>query len=388
MNSYDTIINSRNDIIDTINTDMNDNIFKPQFITTQLIQSALDDIERQMWLVDNMLIMPKHEEWMKRDVRVERATGTTRIEGAKLDEAAVRQLANHRHAGIPTEDELANLNALDAYEFIDFLSDQSDIPIDELVLRQFNRYFMDGALPTLTPGVYRRGKNTVGNFDPPDQGDVPGLMRSFALWLRDEDEELHPILKAGIAHLHLVAIHPFWDGNGRTARGLSTLVLQRTGFGFKKLLSLEFHLSGTRDYYFAEIERALGNSFTENYDATGWLEFFVLAMKLHADALVGRLTDWHRMMQDLHMSGADAGLTPRQVDGHMYAVHLGQITRSDYIEVTGVSPLTATRDLAKLVELGFLESEGKTRSRVYRPTVTRQGVNKRESTEQQIALPE
>ncbi|MCH7511914.1 MAG: Fic family protein, partial [Chloroflexi bacterium] len=245
-----------------------------------------------------------------------------------------------RHAGKPTEDELANLNALRAYEFIDFLSDQPDIPIDELVIRQLNRYFMEGVPPTLTPGTYRKGKNSVGNFNPPDQGDVPDLMRSFALWLRNEDEELNPILKAGIAHLHLVAIHPFWDGNGRTARGLSTLVLQRTGFGFKKLLSLEFHLSAIRDYYFAEIERALGNIFTENYDVTGWLEFFVLAMKLHIDALVSGLTDWHRMMQDLHMSGAEAGLTPRQVDGHMYAVHLGQITRSDYIEVTGVSSLT------------------------------------------------
>ena len=366
---------------------MNDNMFRPVFNFTELIRSALDDIERQMWLVDNMLIMPKYEEWIKRDIRIERATGTTRIEGSTLDEAAVRQLANDRHAGRPTEDELANLNALRAYEFIDFLSDQADIPIDELVIRQLNRYFMDGAPPILTPGAYRKGKNSVGNFDSPDQGDVPDLMRSFALWLRNEDEELHPIIKAGIAHLHLVAIHPFWDGNGRAARGLSTLVLQQTGFGFKKLLSLEFHLSAIRDSYFAAIERALGASFSENYDSTGWLEFFVVTMKLHIDTLVGRLTDWHRMMQDLHESVANAGLTPRQVDGQMYALHLGQITRFDYIEVTGVSPLTASRDLAKLVELGFLDAEGKTRSRVYRPIGARQEAQG-ESTEQQLTLPE
>ena len=246
---------------------------------------------------------------------------------------------------------------------------------------------MEGAPPILTPGTYRKGKNSVGNFNPPDQGDVPDLMRSFALWLREEDEELHPVVKAGIAHLHLVAIHPFWDGNGRTARGLSTLVLQRTGFGFKKLLSLEFHLSAIRDYYFADIERALGTSFSEKYDTTSWLEFFVVAMKLHVDALVGRLTDWHRMMQELHISGADAGLTSRQVDGHMYARHLGQITRADYIEVTGVSPLTASRDLAKLVELGLLEAEGKTRSRVYRPAGGSKNVEEA-SSDEQLALPE
>ena len=72
-------------------------------------------------------------------------------------------------------------------------------------------------------------------------------------------------------------------------------------------------------------------------------------------------------MQSLHESGAEAGLSQRQVDGHMLAVRSGQITRSEYIDITGVSPVTASRDLAKLVEIELLVPEGKTRSRVYRP---------------------
>ena len=211
--------------------DMNDNIFQPHYNITDSIKWNLDDIQRQSWLIENMLIMPKHEVWLRREVSVQRAAGTTRIEGASMDEAAVSKLVNRSSGRGLTEDEQANINAIQAYEFIDFLSDQPDIPVDELVIRQINRYFMYGSAETLTPGAYRKGENKVGDFTPPNQGDVPSLMRSFALCLR-KDSDMPPVLKAGIAHVHLVAVHPFWDGNGRTARGLATLLLQRSPFGF------------------------------------------------------------------------------------------------------------------------------------------------------------
>ena len=126
---------------------------------------------------------------------------------------------------------------------------------------------MAGTVETLMPGAYRRGQNTVGNFSPPEQVYVPALMHSFALWLRESDD-IHPILKAGIAHVHLVAIHPFWHGNGRTARGLATLILQRSDFGFQKLLSLEASLFSVQNLYFAAIDQTLGKAFSKGYDAT------------------------------------------------------------------------------------------------------------------------
>ncbi len=348
---------------------MIDSIFTPRFNVTPAINAAIQDIERQRWLVDNMLLMPRHEaqlRWLWRDVRIRRASGTTRIEGAGLDEAAVSKLIKRGPLGKYTEDEQENMNALEAYEFIDYLSDQHDIPIDELVIRQLNRYFIRTALETLTPGVYRRGRNTVGNFTPPDQGDVPALMRSFALWLREEDET-HPVLKAALAHIHLVAIHPFWDGNGRTARGLSTLIFQRSPLGLRKLLSLESYMFGIRDNYLGAIERTLGTNFSLEYDATPWLEFFTLSSKVHVEGLVGMLTDWHRMMQNIHEVAEKKGWTQRQIESYAFAAQRGQITRSDHMAITGVSPATASRDLAELVAAGMLIPDGNTRSRIYRP---------------------
>ena len=345
---------------------MNDNIFDPHYTNSAMLDVGIENIDRQKWLIENMLIMPKHEAWLRREVTVRRASGTTRIEGGGLDETAVGKLASRPVGKRVTDDEQMNLNAIEAYEFIDFLSDQADIPIDELAIRQINRLFMKGGPATLTPGVYRKGQNEILGFVTPDQGDVPGLMRSFALWLRREDD-MHPVLKAGLTHIHMVAVHPFWDGNGRTARGLATLVLQRNGYGFRKLLALEASLFGIRDSYFNAIRRTLGSRFKSEYEATPWLEFFTETMSLHVQALASRLTDWHRMMQGMHEIGETEGFSPRQMDGYMFAMQAREMTRRDYMEVTDTSPGTASRDLAHMVKKGLLSAVGTTRSRVYHP---------------------
>ena len=345
---------------------MNDIILAPHFSITDAIRVQLDDIERNRWLFENMFLMPKHQAWIRRNVQVRRAAGTTAIEGANMDEASVERLVSSGRRATLDDDERANINAMKAYEFVDFLSDQPDIPVDELAIRQLDRYFMDGASETLTPGVYRKGENKISQFTPPNQGDVPALMRKFALWLR-QDSEVHPVLKAGVAHIHFVAVHPFWDGNGRTARGLSTLLLQRSQFHFRKLLSLEYHLFEIRDEYIGAIERTLGNRFREDYDATPWLEFFTLALGVHLEVINKLLADWRRWMEEGHQFMEVAGAPARLADGLAFANQAGSMTRGDYVEITGVSPITASRDLAKLVEFGFLVPEGKTRSRVYRP---------------------
>ena len=346
---------------------MVDVVFRPAFNITPNITSALDDIERQIWLVDHMLLMPKHEAWIRREVQVRRAVGTTQIEGSELDEAAVRGLLREGAARNPANDAQDNINALHAYSFVDFLSDQRELPIDELVVRQLNRFFLGSTTEAVTAGVYRKGQHTGGSYSPPDHGAVPGLMRSVALWLGQDTEDMHPVVKAGVAHIQLLAVQPFWEGNGWTARAIATLILQRSPFGFKKLLSLEGYLSQRRDEYFSAIERTLGTQYRSGYDATPWLEFFALAWNRHVQELVAGLISWHRKMQEVYSSATEKGWTARQADGLAMAFQAGKITRQDYIEITGVSPVTASRDLAEMVETGMLVPIGNTRARVYYP---------------------
>jgi len=345
---------------------MNDSIFAPHFDIDPEIDAMLRGIENNNWLVENMLLMPKHEAWIRREVSVKRAAGTARIEGAGMEEADVSDLMKKAPSGRLSENEQANINAVQAYEFVDYLSDQPDIPVGELVIRELDRYFLRGMDPTLTPGVYRLGENKVSEYTPPNQGDVPSLMSAFTTWLQDDGNEIHPIVKASMAHIHLVAIHPFWDGNGRTARALATLILERSRFSFKKLLSLESYMSRMRDDYFTAIERTLGPRFSPDYDATPWLRFFAINLMAHTIEFTQTLTEWHRNMSKVYESFETRHLNHRQADGLAYAARTGRITRPDYIEITNAAPATASRDLARLVEEGYLTPEGKTRGRVYR----------------------
>ena len=363
-------------------------LFNPQFNITSTILSALDDIERQIWLVDHMLLMPKHDAWIRREVQVKRAVGTTQIGGSELDEAAVRSLLRQGAVRNLAADEQANNNALQAYSFVDFLSDQPDLPIDELVVRQLNRFFLSGATDTVTPGVYRQGTHAARNYSPPDHGDVPGLMRSLATWLGQDTADVHPVVKAGIAHIQLLAIQPFWQGNGRTARAIATLVLQRSPFGFRKLLSLEGRFSQDREEYFSAIERTLGTEYRPEFDATPWLEFFALSWRQHVQEFTVGLMNWQRMIQEVYSSAADRGWTARQADGLVLAFQAGKISRPDYIDITGVSPVTASRDLAEMVEAGMLVPNGKTRARVYYPVSEESGPMGDPAAEQLPLLPQ
>lgn len=313
-------------------------------------------MDRSRTAVDSMLLVPPQEQWAQRETAVERATSTTRIEG--IGEQPPRTVDEARAV------RLANDNAGRAYEFVDYLSANPEVPLDELVVRQLNREFLRGGPEILTPGAYRRGQNAVGGFTPPDQGDVPELMRDLVGWLRGAEEPV-PISSA-IAHLHLVAIHPFWDGNGRTARALALLLLQRSPWHFRRLMAIERRLLDERSAYFAALERTVGARFDAAYDATPWLEFYLPLLAAEASSLVERLTSWTRRMAAVAEVG-ERHRVPQRAREALAVLGDGRtFTRADYIAATGVPTATASRDLRRLVEAGLVGAHGNARTRTYR----------------------
>jgi len=189
-------------------------------------------------------------------------------------------------------------------------------------------------------------------------------MREFSLWL-NEEKDINPILKAGIAHGHFIAIHPFGDGNGRTARLLAILLLQKHGYGFRKLLSLDAYYQRNRDQYLTALKQSFGKRFTNGYDLTPWLRFFTEYVVVQALILEERLTDWRIMVDEIYRDLVPLGLSERQIDGLLYAERIGYLTRKDYIEIANVSPLTATRDLMDMVGRDILQPQGAGRNRKY-----------------------
>lgn len=347
-------------------------MYKPKFTETPSLSYHLSDIERVRFRIERMLIMPKHEQWLRREAFVRTAYSSTMVENNTIPEQEMEDAARlSPMAAIPKERiEVANYGR--SLEFVDFISD-SEIAADESAIRQIHWLLMKGINDTkLKPGQYRIEPNWIEDqgmkvYEPPFHVDIPILMRELSVWLR-EDTGTNPVLKAGVAHAYLVAIHPFADGNGRAARLLATLLLQKSGYGFRKLLSLDVYYQRNRDKYIQALSQSLGQKFSQDIDLTAWLEFFTFSISIQGALLEDRLTDWRIMVEKYHKDLAPLGLNDRQVDGLIYAARIGYIGRKDYCEITHVSPLTATRDLSQMVQKGILSPEGGGRSRRYKYT--------------------
>ncbi len=224
-----------------------------------VLTSALDDVERRRWLFANLPLDPVHRDWLRQRAWIRTVHGSTRIEGNTLSDLEVNRLLDGVGGrALPRKDALEVLGTRSALQLVDELAARPDVELDQSVVREIHRRVLDGQSGLLTPGEYRRGENRVAGadgeiiFTTPASGDVPELMREFVSWVSDHADVPPPVL-AAVGHLEFVAIHPFNDGNGRTARGISRLLLVRGGYALDGLVSLDAHLDTHRSDYFAAI---------------------------------------------------------------------------------------------------------------------------------------
>lgn len=347
-------------------------MYQPVFAATPTeLVNCLNDIDRRRYVFDSFLMDPKYRDWFQRRAWIRTVHHSTRIEGNTLSEEQVEALLDSPPQGTRNIDVREVVNYAIALRFVDEISDEPDIPIDERVIRHLNAVILkDTVPPLLRLGQYRNGDVWVSHpisgdriYDGPPPGDVPPLMQDYVAWLHLDAD--HPVVKAAIAHLELVAIHPFSDGNGRTARALSTLVLQRQGYDFNKLVSLDRNFDLNRLEYFDEISRVAGRNYQRGQDITSWVEYFALQFLTAVDAVSNQIVDFRRLLEDISPRLRAVGATDRQIDGIAYALVHGSIRPKDYIRITGLTPAQASRNLKHLETLGVLQGTGYGRSRRY-----------------------
>ena len=234
--------------------------------------------------------------------------------------------------------------------------------LDEAVIRELHRRVLWNQSPLLTPGEYRRGENRVVDgdgtliFRTPPSGDVPELMRQFTAWLATATDRHAPPVVAALAHLEFVAVHPFNDGNGRTARAIARLILVRHGYALGALVSLDAQLDLDRPAYFAAIREAIGQDYMPGYDATPFARYFVGSITRSADYVLARLRGLGEVMIEIRRAIADGSLPPPMIDGLAFAWVNRHIRARDYIRLTGRSPQNTTRDLDAAVKGGWLRA--------------------------------
>jgi Fic family protein len=199
-------------------------------------------------------------------------------------------------------------------------------------------------------------------YRPPTAREVLGLVNEVAAWLESGEVTRHPVVRAAMAHLNLVSIHPFSDGNGRVARVVQSLVLAKEGLLRPELVSIEPYLGRhTREYY-SVLEEVQGAAFDPQRDASPWVEFCIEA---HVSEATER-RHWLEVAYARHdfceQLARDHAYPERFVAALDQALLGLPITNADYRRETVIASPTAVQDLQRLRRDAWLEQVGGGRS--------------------------
>src|SRR3989337_559803 len=267
-------------------------MFKPNFQYTDKIVGELTQIAAARELVLNSPFIPKWEVSLRREAIIRSAHSSTAIEGNRLSLEQVSDLAQGREIMATRKDKQEVLNYLKVLHAIDKLTDSKKIT-EKDILNTHKMVTRDTLENPSDCGVYRNRYVIVGNrltgevfFRPPSNEDVPKLMKALIIWLNSSGAKaLDPIIEAGIAHYELVRIHPFVDGNGRTARVLAALLLFLRGFDTKQFFCLDDYYDSDRPAYY----RALQTVDPGTQELTAWLTYFVEGVMVSMNAVKERV---------------------------------------------------------------------------------------------------
>lgn len=229
--------------------------------------------------------------------------------------------------------------------------------------------------PEKRPGRLRRRPVYVTSADDPavpaytgpDWEIVPGLMDELVAWLNDGDLDSPVHVRASMAHLNLVKIHPWSDGNGRTSRSLSTLVFARDALLPAEFSSIEEWLGrGQNTYaYYQVLEEVGGAEWSPDRDTHPWIRFCLRAHHIQAQQAKRRVDLLSRAWGELTDAVAGAGLDERTVFALLPAFWGSRVRRTVYQLDAELSRQQAVRDMRELTRLAWLQPEGQARGRYY-----------------------
>jgi len=343
---------------------MKGSAWNPKYTLNPAIARGLMQIEAARAMVEHTPLPPSAEAELRSRARVRAAHFSTFIEGNLLTMEQASQIIADDDAQISGRErdvqEVRNYwNALlRAEEWA-----RKKKPLTEELIKRLHALVENG--PKAVPTAYRDGQNAIKNsssgsliYLPPEAKDVSDLMAALVNWADDAEKSGLPApLISGLIHYQFVTIHPYYDGNGRTARLLATFQLHKSGYGLGGFFSLEEHYARDLPGYY----RALSVHPHHNYyfgrseaDLTPWLEYFVSslaevfeAVRRRAEkcAAVGVVVEPEALRRLDHRARTVLGLFAK----------METITASDVAKELGLSERMARNLLVNWVEDGWLE---------------------------------
>lgn len=297
------------------------------------------------------------------------------IEGFKVATVDVEDLMEgERDVEVSDENRDETLAYQQMMTYVQSLHDVKDFAYSKGQLNAMH-WMLQGHRHTIRKpaGQWRRGPVYVTDardpriaaYTAPDVEDVPALMAELVDWL-NADDSAHPLIRAAMAHLHLVSIHPWADGNGRMSRSLQTLMIAREGVLAPEFSSIEAWLGrpGNTWEYYRELE-ARGSVYLPDQDVSSWIKFNLTAYHQQAQTVQRRLDRAGQVWVALTAFAEDLRLDERTISALHDVAIAGRVRRSRYEHAESLSLQQAQRDLRDLVTAQVLEPVGRTRARYY-----------------------
>jgi len=340
-------------------------MFKPKYsITPKLLES----IKKITSLITKLnaekfprLVLAEFE----KSARETSSFASTSIEGNPLPLTEVKKLLKSKPENIrDSEREVLNYNQ--ALEKLNKLTINNNSGLNLKLILDTQKIITQGHLPSFRSGKLRKEPVVVNNpklrkvvYLPPDYQDVEKLVKELLLYIEENKNKTDPIILAGIFHKQFVVVHPFVDGNGRTTRLLTKVLLAHMGLNTFNLFSFENYYNNNVSKYFEKVG-VLGNYYEEvdKIDFTEWLEYF-------ADGIIDELL---RVSKELEKSSLSPSteLKPYHIKVVEYIKEHGYITDKKYAEISKRAKATRNLDFNKLIAFGVIQRIGKGKATHYK----------------------
>lgn len=255
----------------------------PKYTITKEILSCLTRIESIKNSFEDKPLSPVLLSSLHQSAKITSTHYSTQIEGNHLSLKQVENAlytVNKSAQNYQGHDEKEVKAYYDALEFMEKYLEEN-APFSESFIQKTHA-LVEGEKKTI---LYRDAQNAIYDssdglivYLPPEAKDVPVMMKELVLWVKENIDILPTPVVAGLFHYQFVTIHPYYDGNGRTARLLTSFIMRKGGYGLKGVYSLEeYYAKNLNDYY-----QALATHPHHNYyygrneaDLTSWLEYFI-----------------------------------------------------------------------------------------------------------------
>lgn len=288
---------------------------------------------------------------------------STMIEGNRLSSEEIREvihLEGHFPGRKRDEHEVrgyyAALAQLEQYA-------AQGVSVTEKMIQTLHALVMSDGRAYVKPTPYRDGQNIIKDsstgaivYMPPEAKDVAGLMRDLLEWIANQPSLPCPLV-AAIAHYQFATIHPYYDGNGRTARLLTTLILHMGGYDLKGLYSLEEYYAKNLMRYYRSISMGPSHNYyfgRAECDITVWVEYFVEGMAFAFEKVVTQMMASHVQGGKDH-SALMRTLDPKQRKSLELFREYDKVTSRQIGDLFGFSSRTNADLCKKWVAAGFIE---------------------------------